>query len=61
MDFFDWQARKQGINRNPRKPRKYEAVDLEAPRQSQPIEVRELTASTTVVRRLRRLWTDKRG
>lgn len=63
MDYFAWQARKQGVDgRSARRPRKPDPVlEFDSPPQEQSIEVKELTASTTVIKRLRRFWTDKRG
>lgn len=60
-EFFDWQSRKEGAGRA--HPRRADQVDREEPaKPSEPIEVQEHgTASTTIVRALRRFWTDKRN
>lgn len=58
MDFFTWQARKQGAD-NKRRPES-DTIEFDVPRQES-IEVKELTASTTVIKRLQRFWTDRRG
>jgi len=59
MDFFDWQARKQGADKVKPNGHDSDVVEFDAPR-DESIEVRELTASTTVIKRLQRFWTDRR-
>ena len=58
MDYFSWQARKQGGEKKERE--QSDIIDFDTSQQDS-IEVREMSASTTVVKRLRRFWTDKNG